>query len=88
MSAITSYPGHESLGTSPVFRAITPNDSADLTGGMTRAIYVGGDGNLAVHDHAGNAVTFTAVKAGTLYGIRTTRVMSTNTTATSLVGMF
>ena len=67
--------------------AVTPNDGTDLTH-TTRAINVGGAGNLAVIlDRDSSAVTFLAVAAGTMLPIRVRRVMSTNTTATSIVAL-
>lgn len=65
---------------------ITPAD-VDLTQ-YSRAIYVGGDGDLAVR-MAGkeNDVTFTAVPAGSLLPIRVLRVRAA-TTATSIVVLY
>jgi len=67
--------------------AITPNDSADLAF-ATRAIYIGGGGNLRV-EMQGNAtpVTFAGVVGGTILPIRVARVFVTGTTATSLVSL-
>lgn len=65
--------------------AITKSDSA---ANVYDAVYVGGAGNIAVileNDSA--AVTITGVLAGTLLPIRTSKVMSTNTTATAMVGL-
>lgn len=67
--------------------AVTKSDSTDLTG--ARAIYVGGDGDLAlmaINDSA--AVTLTGVTAGTIIPVRVKRVMSTNTTATAIVAIY
>ncbi|NNH59461.1 hypothetical protein HLI01_22255 [Rhizobium laguerreae] len=67
--------------------AVTPNDSTDLTY-TSRAIYIGGAGNLAVIMAGGQTVTFTGVLAGAVIPIRASRVMSTNTTATSIVAVW
>ncbi|MBX5143198.1 hypothetical protein HJB79_31310 [Rhizobium lentis] len=67
--------------------AVTPNDSTDLTY-TTRAVYVGGAGNLAVVMAGGQTVTFTGVTAGALLPIRVSRVMSTNTTATTILAIW
>lgn len=68
--------------------AITPSDSTDLTQ-VSRAIYVGGAGNLVVTPAAGGSnVTFIAVPAGTVLPIRVSRVLSTSTTATSLINIY
>ncbi len=65
--------------------AITPNDSTDIK--TTRAIYVGGSGNLKVDMAYGTTVTFNNLTAGTILPVQVTRVYSTGTTATLLVGM-
>jgi hypothetical protein len=65
---------------------ITPNDGQNLAV-RPRAIYVGVTGNLAVTDDAGTSVTFIAVPVG-YHPLRPIRVLSTGTTATSLVGLY
>lgn len=67
--------------------AITPSNSTDFTTD-TRAIYVGTAGNIAIVTAAGDVVTLSNVPAGTILPIRATRVNSTNTTASNLVGMY
>lgn len=69
------------------YAAITPSDTVDLTY-LTRFVYVGGAGNVVAIDRDGNAVTFTAVPAGTVLPIRVKRINSTNTTATALVALW
>ncbi len=68
--------------------AISKNDSTDLAY-VTRAIYVGGVGDIVV-DLAGGetSVAFSGVPAGTVLPIRATRVRSTGTTATNMVGLY
>ncbi len=65
---------------------VTPVDNADLTE-ITRGLYVGGAGNLAVIMQSGAAVTFTATPAGSVLPLRVSRVMATGTTATSILGL-
>lgn len=68
--------------------AITPNDSTDLTH-VTRGIYVGVTGNVKVDMFGtGTAITFVGLAAGVIHPIRATRVYSTDTTATSIVGVY
>lgn len=74
--------------------AITPNDSTDLTSSRFRALWVGGAGNIAVIFYndttsggAGTAVTIVGVPAGTLLPFAVKKVMGTNTTASSIVGL-
>lgn len=66
--------------------AITKSDENDLAY-VTRGIYVGGNGNVAVVTPKGNTVTFTGATAGTILPIRAKQVLSTGTTATNLVGL-
>jgi hypothetical protein len=67
--------------------AIVPSDDAAL-GHVTRAIWVGGAGALRVRMLGGGVVTLGEVPAGTLLPLRATRVFSTGTTATGLVGLW
>lgn len=65
--------------------AVTPSDSTVVD---FRGLYVGGAGNVAIKGKpGGTAVTFVGVLAGSVLPVRCTRVMSTNTTATSIVGL-
>lgn len=69
--------------------AITP--SADLLPWATRALYVGGAGDLEVmmvsYENANTVVTFKNVPAGSLLPIRVQAVL-TGTTATDIVGIY
>lgn len=67
--------------------AVTPSDSADLAFN-SRALYVGGAGNLVVTMAGGGDVTFTAVPAGSILPIRVSRVKATSTTATSIINLY
>jgi hypothetical protein len=66
--------------------AVTKSDSTDL--GVTRAIYVGGAGDLHVRfiDLA-TTVVFTSVPAGTTLPLQVNRVMNA-TTATNIVALY
>ncbi|MBP9155996.1 MAG: hypothetical protein KBF48_13740 [Xanthomonadales bacterium] len=65
---------------------VTPHDTTKLTA-VTRALYVGVAGNVAVLMADGSTATFVGVPAGTLLPIRIQRVNTTNTTATTMVGL-
>ena len=67
--------------------AITPSDSTDFAQ-VTRGVYVGGAGDVAAVMSDGTVVTFVGALAGSVLPIRAKRVNSTNTTATSLVGLY
>jgi hypothetical protein len=68
--------------------AVTPHDSNALVGGATRAVYVGGAGNLSVIMEGGETVTLVGVVAGSTLPICVTHVRSTNTTATNIVALW
>jgi hypothetical protein len=68
--------------------AVTPNDSTDLTY-VTRCVYVGGAGNVTVTMAGGGSnVAYVAVPAGTFMPIRVSRILSTGTTATSILALY
>lgn len=68
------------------FAAVTKSDTVDLEY-VTRAIYVGGAGNIAAVDVDGNVVTFNGALAGSILPIRVRRVNDA-TTATNLVALW
>jgi len=79
---------HERIYGITAVRAVTPADNAELklNGVYPRGLYVGGTGNVAVilvDDTA--AVTITGLAAGVWHPICPRVVMSTNTTATSIL---
>jgi len=65
---------------------ITPSDTASLNY-ITRAIRVGGAGDLAVKTLGGDVVTIPSVLAGETISVRAVLVYNTNTTATEIMGM-
>jgi len=67
--------------------SVTPNDSVDLTY-VTRGLYVGASGDVKVTVHGGEAVTFVDLAAGVIHPLRVTRVWSTGTAATGIVGVY
>jgi hypothetical protein len=64
--------------------AVTPHDDNDLNY-VTRALYIGGTGNINVTMVGGETLILTAVQVGTMLSIRVSRVLATNTTATNIV---
>lgn len=66
--------------------AVTPDDNADLPE-LTRALYIGSAGAVAVVLASGAAVTFTGIAGGTLLPLRARRVRATATTAGAIVGL-
>ena len=62
-------------------------EQADARPLVTRAIYVGSGGTLAVRLLSGQTVTFAGVSAGSILPPRADRVLATGTTAGSIVGL-
>lgn len=67
--------------------AITKSDSVDLAE-PSRAIYVGGTGDVVAVFQSGDVVTFSAVPVGTILPICVKRINSTSTTATLMLSLF
>lgn len=63
--------------------AVTKSDSTTYT--PTSALYIGVGGNVAVTTEGGQVVTFENVLGGTWIPLQVTKVMSTNTTASSII---
>lgn len=66
--------------------AVTPSDATELTY-ISRALWVGGAGAVAVLMETGEVLTLSGVPAGTLLPLRVKRVNATNTTATLIVAL-
>jgi hypothetical protein len=65
---------------------VTPSDTTVLTD--VRALWVGAAGNVAVRMIAdGSTLVFAGVPAGTLLPVQVDKVMATNTTAGSMLGL-
>jgi hypothetical protein len=65
---------------------VVPSDVLNL-GPASRALYVGGSGNLTVLMLGGQTVLFSNLAPG-WYPLRVTRVMLTGTTATNIVSVW
>lgn len=66
--------------------AVAPSDATNFDY-VTRALWVGGAGNVVVVWSDDTTSTLVGVAAGTLLPIRVKRINSTSTTATSMVGL-
>jgi len=67
--------------------AIVPSDSEDLPR-ATKAIYIGGGGDLTLIPVRGDAaVTFRNLASGSILDVRVRAVQVSGTTATDLVGL-
>jgi hypothetical protein len=65
---------------------IIPNDGQDLPS-ATRAIYVATDGDVRATFVGGTTVTLVGLRGGVTYPFRLSRVWTTETTSTGLVGL-
>lgn len=68
--------------------AVTPADGTKIP--VTRGLYIGGAGNVAVIFAGGGstAVTLVGAAAGSTLAIQVNEVRSTNTNATSIVALY
>jgi len=85
-----TFDGKQPVLDSPAFNAedVTPHNDNDLPN-ASRAIYVGGTGDLSVvMVNGGAAVVFKNVVSGSLLPIRAARVRATDTTATDIVCLY
>ena len=67
--------------------AVTPSDADELAT-VSRALYIGGAGNLVVVTYGGDTVTLVGATAGSIIPIRVKQVKATSTTATSIVSLY
>lgn len=67
--------------------AIVADDEGALSH-ATRALYVGGQGDLRVQMLGGGNVVLSNLPAGSLMPLRVTQVFATGTTATGIVGLW
>jgi len=65
---------------------VVPDDANDLPW-VTRALYVGGEGNVHARLVDGTEVTFRSMKAGAVYAFEFIRIFATDTTATFMVAL-
>lgn len=66
--------------------AVTPADGSNLAR-AARALYIGSGGAIALVTVGGDTVTFSGLLGGTILPVRTARVKSTGTTATSIIAL-
>ena len=67
-------------------KAVTASVSTIIE--VTRGLYVGGLGDVAVRMADGTSVTFSNVANGTLLPIQVDKVLSTGTTATLILALY
>jgi hypothetical protein len=66
---------------------LTKSDTDELVE-ASRALYIGGTGNINVVTVSGETVLFSALPVGTVLPIRIKQLLSTNTTATLVVALW
>ncbi len=86
MPAIDDFATLSASPEGPIQHAATvaPSDTNDLAH-VTRALYLGAAGDVAVQMKDGTAVTFVGMGAG-WHPVRVARVMATGTTASDILG--
>lgn len=66
--------------------SVSPDDASDLPS-VTRALYVGQTGDVAVTFLGGGSAVLRDMQAGTVYPLRVRRVSAAGTTAQNLIGL-
>lgn len=79
--------GSDILGPACNAVAVNPSDTADLAF-ASKALYVGGAGNVALVTVGGDTVTYVGVPAGSYLSVRVRRVLATGTTASSIISEY
>jgi len=89
MPATDAFSRFQATVISPLTSAasVTPHNTNELSY-VTRALYVGGVGDVAVTMQDGGNVTFVGVPAGTTLPIRVKIVKATGTDATDIVALW
>jgi hypothetical protein len=89
LAMIDTFRSHSRTLTAPpeAAAAILPADTGELAC-ATRAVYVGGGGDLRVRMLGGMVVTLAAVPGGSLLPLRIRQVLATGSTAHDLVGFW
>lgn len=67
-------------------RAVTPSNSTVIT--LTRGLYIGDGGDVAVTWQNGGSSVFVDVPTGTILPIQVKQVLSTGTNAQSIVALY
>lgn len=67
--------------------AITPHNTNELAH-ITRELYVGTGGNIALELKEGDSITLTNVADSMRLPLRVRKVLATGTTATNIVGLY
>jgi hypothetical protein len=67
--------------------SVTP-DNAAVIEPVTRGVYIGGAGDLAVTFLDGTQVTFTDIAPGMIHGMQIKQVRATGTTATDILAIY
>lgn len=67
--------------------SVVPSDTVDLSKGVSRGLYIGGTGNIAVILSSGTQITLNSIPVG-FTNLSVSRVLSTGTSATNIVALY
>jgi hypothetical protein len=79
--------GNSGLQSADNFQVVSPSDSVDLAF-QSRALYIGGAGDVSITNVSGVAIVFVGVPAGAILPVVTNRVRATGTTATNVIALY
>jgi len=75
------------IGPSRHFVSVTPSDTTDLAEGVTRGLYVGGAGAVAIDNDLGEPVVFISGD-NQYHPIQTRRIRATGSTAIDIIALY
>lgn len=87
MSAVDHFPAPSSVGVlNPLSHgaAVTPSDTEELAH-VSRALWVGGSGDISMVTKDGDAITLVGVPSGVLIPWMVRKINATGTTATAII---
>jgi hypothetical protein len=86
---VDPFKGHRPGLSSPADNGaeVTPSDAGELPA-VTRALYSGSGGDIAVRLASGTLVRLTETMPGSIYPLRVDKVLATGTTASGIVGFW
>lgn len=79
---------NRAYGTAIDAKAVTPSDTVDLPDGPSRALYIGGSGNVSLITGGGTVITFNGLNSGYVLPLEVVRVRATGTTASNLIAIY
>ena len=86
--ATDDFANNCALATTPARNALSVTPTDNDQNRVSKALYIGGAGDIAIRMVEGADVTFVGVPAGTVLPIQALQIKATGTTATSIIALY